>query len=379
MHANRTHEAQIPIEVAFVVIPRFNMMALTTAIEPLRIANYLSQHPLYAWRFLSEAGGRVKASNDLDVATAALGTCQDGIDLAIACGSWGAEHYEAPGLFRWLRLMRRNGTRIASMDLGVYLLARAGLLSGHVVTTHWSCLAGFAERFPDIDMREQLYTVDDGLMTVGGGTAGIDLMLHLVAEQHGRQLAAEVADQMLHHPIRDAAMPQRRTLGGLKTETHPHIREAVALMETHLAEPLAMPDLAAAIGVSHRQLERLFHQHMGCSAIRFNLLLRLQSARVLLTSTSLSIREVSAASGFNSLSYFSQAFISAFGKRPREYRQAWPLDELQPTWPGTVFDYLEKSRERDKSLPDPAGPSGKGSGEARVARPAHRRSRERPV
>ncbi len=351
-------ERKAATEVDLVVIPRFNMMALTATIEPLRIANYLAPEPLFVWHCLSEPGGRVVASNGMDVETTPIGEKDGRNAIVVVCGSWGAEHYDARALGRWLRRARRNGATIVAMELGLYIVARAGLVDGHAATTHWSCLPGFAEQFPDVEVCEQLFTIDDALITAAGGTSGIDLMLQLIARQHGSQLAAEVADQMLHHPLRDARTPQRRTLGGLEANSHPHVRMAVSLMEAHLAEPLAMPQLAAAIGVSQRQLERLFHQHMGCSAIRFNLLVRLQSARVLLTSTSLSIREVSAASGFNSLSYFSQAFITAFGKRPREYRHAWPLDELQPTWPGTVFDYLEKSRDRGKGRAQGNGPAG---------------------
>lgn len=334
----------VPTNVAFLVIPRFNMMALTTALEPLRIANYLAPEPLYAWRFLSEPGGRVTASNGMDLATAALDAGSERFDLVVVCGSWGAEHHDAPKLYRWLRTMRRGGAEIACMDLGVYLLARAGLIAGHPVTLHWSCLPGFAERYTDADIREQLFTVHDGVSTAAGGTSGIDLMLHVISRDHGSQLAAEVTDQMLHFPIRDPATPQRRTLGGRKPETHPVIRDALDLMEASIAEPRSMPDVAARLGVSQRQLERLFQQNLGCSAVRFNLLLRLQHARVLLTSTDLSIREVSVACGFNSLSYFSQTFSGTFGKRPSEYRHAWPASEPSPSWPGTVFEFMERTR-----------------------------------
>ena len=115
-------------------------------------------------------------------------------------------------------------------------------------------------------------------------------------------------------------------------------------MERNIEEPLSVPQIAAQVGISQRQLERLFRRFMGCSAVQFNQLLRLQYARVLLTSTQLSIREVSAACGFNSMSYFSQAFTKCFEKRPSDYRQAWPDNEPAPEWPGTVFSFIEKSR-----------------------------------
>ena len=105
-----------------------------------------------------------------------------------------------------------------------------------------------------------------------------------------------------------------------------------------------MPTIAARLDLSQRQLERLFQRHMGCSVVQFSRLLRLQYARVLLTSTRMSIREVSVACGFNSLSYFSQAFTKCFARKPSAYRQAWPESEPAPSWPGTVFSFVEKAR-----------------------------------
>lgn len=333
-----------PYRLAFAVIPRFNMMALTSTIEPLRVANYLAASALYEWRFVSEVGGRIVASNGLDVPTVAAKEHHDRIDLAIACASWGAEHDRSRALHRWLRRVRGQGARLAAIDLGIYLLACAGLLEGRRVTAHHSWLSGFAETFSNVETIEQLYTADDAVTTMAGSSTGLDVMLKLVASQHGDRLATEVADQILHHRVREATEPQRRGIGGPKGDTHPVVKAAVELMLSRIAEPLAMPEIALAVGASHRQLERLFHQHLGCSAVRVNALLRLQHARALLTGTVLSIREVSVASGFNSLSYFSQTFTRTFGKRPSDYRETWPKNEEAPAWPGTVFDYLERMR-----------------------------------
>jgi AraC family carnitine catabolism transcriptional activator len=346
----------VAYRVAFAVIPRFNMMALTCVIEPMRVANYLASSALYEWSFVSETGGRVTASNGLDVATVAAAEQKARIDLAVACGSWGAEHDRSRNLHRWLRRVRRQGGKLAAIDLGVYVLARAGLIEDRQVTAHHSWLSGFAETFPGVETIEQLYTQDDSVTTMAGGTTGLDVMLKLVAEQHGSQLAAEVADQILHHPVREATEPQRRTLGGKRPKTHPLVQAAVALMQSRITEPLTMPEIATGIGASQRQLERLFRQDMGCSAVRVNLLLRLQHARSLLTGSGLSIRDVSAASGFNSLSYFSQVFSRTFGRRPSDYRETWPTGEEAPAWPGTVFDYLERmSGERSKQMGRPPG------------------------
>ena len=222
------------------------------------------------------------------------------IDQGSSRAGSGCSGAPVPGSRRWIS--------------GSTCLAEAGLLTGHAVTTHWSCLAGFAERFPDLDTREQLFTHDETVITISGGTAGIDLMLHLIAEKHGRQLASEIADQMLHHPIRDATLPQRHTLGGLTSQTHPQVRAAIRLMEANLAEPMSVPRLAKSIGTSQRQLERMFCRYMGCSAVRFNLLLRLQNARVLLTSTRLSFvtsRQLAASIRYLTSRMFFQAVRQA--------------------------------------------------------------------
>lgn len=331
-------------KVIFLLVPRFNMMTLTTAIEPMRVANYLAPEKLYEWRYLSADGGDVRASNGMSVDTGPIDRADAAASLIFVCASWGCDHYHSPKLFNWLRQQERNGVTLAALELGVYILARAGLLSEKLATTHWSCMAGLEEQFPRIQLREQLFTSDRNIMTCSGGTAGLDLVLHLIGRDHGDQLAFEVADQVMHYPIRPAEASQRRTLGGVNEDIHPVIKAAIALIEGNLIEPMTVPGIADELGVSQRQLERLFRRHMGCSAVQFSQLLRLQYARVLLTSTALSIRDVSAASGFNSMSYFSQAFGKCFGKKPSEYRRAWPDEEPAPSWPGTVFSFIEKSR-----------------------------------
>ena len=335
-------------QVAFLLVPRFNMMTLATTLEPMRIANYLAPERLYDWQYLSAQGGEITASNGMKQATAPLAEADPAINLIIACGSWGCEHYDNPAVIAWLRRQERKGTTLVAMELGLYLLARAGLLSARQVTTHWSWMPGFAEQYPQALLREQIFTSDRNLLTGAGGTAGIDLMLHLIARRHGEQLAAEVAEQILHHPVRPAETAQRHSLGGISESMHPVVKAAIALLETNIAEPPTVPDIAARLDVSQRQLERLFRRALGCSPVQFSQLLRLQYARVLLTSTALSIREVSAASGFNSLSYFSQTFAKCFGKKPSEYRQAWPEQEPAPSWPGTVFTFIKKSQNEQK-------------------------------
>ncbi len=330
-----------PTRIACVLLPRFNMMGLVSLLEPVRIANYLSNTPLFQHEFHAITPGDVTASNGMRIACTALPEKLSRADIVVVAGSWGAETFDSPPLMSWLRRQSSLGVRLCAVEIASYVFARAGLLAGRLATTHWSYLAGFQEKYPDILAVEQLFTIDGRIMTCAGSTAATDLMLHLIREDHGGPLAGEISDNLMHHPVRPAEAPQRQTMGrGI--EALPHgVRAAIDLIESNISEPLRVPEIAQRVRISQRQLERQFNQTIGCSVVQFGMLLRLQHARVLLISTRLGVREISAASGFNSLSHFAYAFKKCFGRRPSEYRQAWPEQEEAPTWPGTLSKYLD--------------------------------------
>jgi len=190
-----------PARMSFLIVPRFNMTTLITLIEPLRIANYLAPAPLYSWEILSMEGPEVTASNGLSIAAGPIVERNRRGETIFVLASWGAEHYANRELFSWIRRQARDGARICSVELGCYLVAKAGLLAGRRVATHWSWAPGFQEQFPDIRIVEHLFTLDDPVLTCAGGVAGVDLMLRLIGDAHGEGMAGEVADQMLHHPI----------------------------------------------------------------------------------------------------------------------------------------------------------------------------------
>jgi transcriptional regulator GlxA family with amidase domain len=335
-----------PIRVTFVVVPRFNMATLITLIEPLRIANYLAPEPLYQWEILSPDGPEIPASNGLTLTAQPLSDRPRRGELLCALASWGAEDYANRDLAGWLRRQSREGARLCAVELGCYLLAKAGLLTGTPIATHWSWAPGFQERYPDVPLVEQLYTLDEPVLSCAGGLGGADFMLRQIARSHGEALAGEVADQMLHQPIRPPEAPQRRTPGQGTDQFAPILRQAIALIEANIADPLPVPEIAARIGLSQRQLERQFHKGLGCSVVQFGTLVRLQHARVLLIATKLSVREIATATGFNALSHFASAFRKCFDRRPSDYRQGWAPSEATPSWPGTLTTYLENLRHR---------------------------------
>lgn len=339
------------IKTSFLIVPRFNMSTLITMIEPMRIANYLSPNPIYAWEILSFDGDQIAASNSYTLPAHRPTDRNRRGEVIFVMGSWGAESYTNPTLFSWLRRQAREGARICPVELGAYLVARAGLLSGRKATTHWSYGPGFQEQFPDISFVEQLYTIEDGTLSCAGGLAGLDLMLRLIDQDHGEGLVSEIADNLMHHQVRASTTPQRRTMGRSTDTLPPMTRDAISLIEQNIVEPLSVPRIALTIGVSQRQLERQFKQAIGCTLVQFGLLLRLQHARVLLISTNLSVRDIATASGFNTLSHFAFSFGKCFGRRPSEYRQAWPEKDSAPSWPGTLSKFLLALQNRGTNKP----------------------------
>ena len=334
-----------PQHAIFVVVPRFNLATLITMVETMRIANYLAPDPIFSWDVVSFDSPEVVASNGMTVTVAAVPDALPSANYVFVLGSWGTEHYENRRMLTWLRKRARAGERICGVELGCYIVARAGLLDGKPATVHWSWLSGFRETFDQVDVRECLFTMDGKVMTCSGGLAGIDLMLRLIESTHGSAFSGDIADQMLYHPIRSAASPQRGATGRSAVSMSPLVREAMTLIEESLEEPPTVPQVAAMLGVSQRQLERQFKKHVGCTVVQFGLLRRLQNARLLLISTDLSVREIATASGFNTLSHFSYSFGKFFGRRPSEYREGWPQDEPAPSWPGSLSDFLSLVRE----------------------------------
>ena len=333
--------ARAQIHMVFIVVPRFNIATLITMIETLRIANYLAPTSTFSWEVASFDGSKITASNGM---IATIKTANDNLqpaEFTFILGSWGTEHYHNQRLTAWLRKRARAGERICGVELGSYIVARAGLLDGKLATIHWSWLNGFKENFDRVEVEESLFTLDSKVMTCSGGLAGVDLMLRLIEELNGSSFSGEIADQMLHHPIRSAASPQRSTMGRSTETMRPLLREAMTLIENNIEEPLTVPQIANFLGVSQRQLERQFKKNVGCTVVQFGLLKRLQNARLLLISTDMSIRQIATASGFNTMSHFAFSFGKFFGRRPSDYREAWPKDEPAPTWPGSLSDFLD--------------------------------------
>jgi AraC family transcriptional regulator, glycine betaine-responsive activator len=311
---------QLPQEIAFLLVPNFSMIAFTSAIEPLRLANRVAGKTLYRWHLYSSDGKPVAASNGIPLNPEGNAEQAIGQPTVVLCSGIDAHLNSDRSLFATLRRMDRQGTDIGALCTGSHILARAGLLDGYRCTIHWENIASFSEDFPQIDVTSELFEVDRNRFTCSGGTAALDMMLNMIAQQHGQEIAAQVSDQFIHERIRDRHDHQRMALPARLGVRHPKLLSVIQVMEEHLEEPLERHDLAKRAGLSNRQLERLFRKYLNRSPARYYVELRLNRARLLLLQTNMSVIDVALACGFVSASHFSKCYRDFFGRTPRRER-----------------------------------------------------------
>jgi AraC family transcriptional regulator, carnitine catabolism transcriptional activator len=317
-----------PERIAFLVMPEFPLYALVPAIEALRLANQNSGARLYDWQLLSVDGRPVTAGSGMQLAVGAGISDIAFVPTVVVCaGNHPLQHCDKR-LASWLRRLDRHGAALGALDTGAFILAEAGLLRGYTITLHFEVIPLFRELYPDIEVREQLFTVDRHRMTCAGGHATLDLMLHLIRNRHGTGLAQIVANGFVSPTMRAETDAQRFALRSRGDDTSLIVR-IVRAMEQDLAAPLRAAEVAAAVGIDERTLYRVFHEAVGEPPMRYYLKLRLQAARNVLFYTDTPIRVIAERHGFSCLEVFSRSFKSQFGVCPRGFRRSFSREQLK--------------------------------------------------
>ena len=308
---------------AFVLVPGFTLLAFSSAVEPLRIANQLSQKPLYRWRVLSQTGRAVSSSSGIPVGVDAALGIHDRDALLFVCAGNPQMAAADPAVVSLIKRHHRHGGIVGGICTGAVALAKAGLLSGRRFTLHWENQPGFVETFPTLYPSFNRFEVDERVLTCGGGAASTDMMLSLIARDHGSSFAAMVSEMCLRAVAPNMNGQQRSSLAALLSSRNPMLVATVALMGKHIEEPLSMDELASAAGCSRRHLERLFKQAVGKSPSSFYRGLRLDRGRTLLSTTDLSVMEVALACGFANVATFSRCFRQRFGTQPTKLSESF--------------------------------------------------------
>lgn len=307
--------------IGFLLLPKFPMLAFSAAIEPLRIANWISGRPLYGWRVFTADGAPVRASNGILVTPDAAIAETDRFPVMLVCAGVEGCYYRDRRVFAWLRSLARHGGAIGGIGTASYALARAGLLEGHRCTIHWEDLEGFRAEFPQLEVTTGLFEIDGLRLTCAGGTAALDMILSLVAARHGQGLAGAIAEQFMQHRLRGSEDQQRTTLQFRTGVSDRRLLAAIDAMETHLEDPVPLSALCDRAGLSVRHMQRLFQEHFAASPSDFYRAMRLRQARQMLLHGSNSILEVAVATGFVSCSHFTRRYRELFGITPREERR----------------------------------------------------------
>ena len=313
--------------IVFYLVPDFSMLAFATAIEPLRMANRILGTNYYSWRLSSYDGNAVRASNGIDVAVITsladersnLATSRRPHNMFI-CSGINVEQAEHKSLFAYIRENRNSGVVVGGICTAAHLLAAAGLLKGKRCAIHWENLPGFSEKFPDVDVYADLYEMDGTTWTCAGGTAALDMMLHMIEGDLGEEHVNSVCEQALTDRVRSPNDRQRLPLRARLGVQNSKVLSIIEYMEANIAEPLQLVEIADFVGLSRRQIERLFQQHMGRSPARYYLEIRLDRARHLLVQSTMPVVDVAIACGFVSASHFSKCYREMYGKSPLQER-----------------------------------------------------------
>ncbi len=305
----------------FLLMPEYSMMAFTAAIDQMRMANRLSGKQLYEWVILSETDKPVYASTEMSVATTEMRSSGK-LDAVFVCGGTHIDTKSTRPITTWLREQAKNRVHIGAICTGTYILAEAGLLKDYRCTIHWENMIGLRERFPELIISPDLFEIDRDRYTCAGGSAAMDMMVYLIAQKHGWDLATDIAEEFLVERIRGRNDRQRLPLRLQLGASQPKLAEAVAFMEANIEELISLDEIAGHVGLSRRQLERLFQKYLHCVPTRYYMRLRLMHARQLLLQTSMPIVEIAFASGFVSTPHFSKCYREYFGIPPRDERKA---------------------------------------------------------
>ena len=312
-------KADKPRRFIFVLLDNFTLLCFAAAVESLRITNRMAGKELYAWKILGEGGNIITSSAG---ASFTLDGDLDELqrdDTVLVCSGIEVQEATTKRILSWLRREARKGVKIGGLCTAAYTLARAGLLDGKKATIHWENQDSFSEDFPDVTLTKSVFVIDGNRLTTAGGTSSIDLMLKIIADDQGEDLANLVADQLIYSSIRTDQDTQRLSVPTRIGVRHPKLSQVIQMMESNIEEPISPSLLAKEVGMSTRQLERLFRRYLNRSPKRYYMELRLQKARNLLMQTDMSVINVALACGFASPSHFSKCYRAHYDTTP--YRE----------------------------------------------------------
>ena len=318
MNGMQLHSYGVPAgpaqkRIGFFLPHTFAIMPFIAALEPLRAANRYSGENLYSWHIYGETDAPALCNNGIEIQVE--GGLETASDLAriLVAGPHDPHRILLKETIPYLKKLAQHGTYMGAFDTGCFLLARANLIKNKC-TLHWENIPGFREEFPNVEVSTELFEIDGNLFTCAGGAASMDMMLNIIQDDHGNELARRVAELFVNTSIRTGNEPQRMNVQHRHGIYHKGMVDTIELMETNIEQPLTTQELAECVGISKRQLERLFRAHLQSTPTHYYQTLRLKESKRLLEQTTLSIVEVAVACGFLSAGHFTKRFRLQYGR-----------------------------------------------------------------
>jgi transcriptional regulator GlxA family with amidase domain len=306
---------------AFLTLANYSLIAVSNALEPLRMANRLVAKDVYEWSVVTLDGQPAESSSGLKLSPAGSLDKLGPVDILFVCGGINIREAVSPALSTALRRVAERRVALGALCTGGYALAKAGLLDGFRATIHWENLSALREEFPRVLMSDQLFTIDRNRFTCSGGTAPLDLMLNLIEAKLGPRISQRVSEQFIVDRVRKDRERQYVPLRARVGVSHRGLIRVAQIMEENIEKPMSLERIAKATGLSRRQIERLFKRDLNCVPKRYYLELRLRRARELLLQTAMPIMDITAACGFQSPPHFSKCYRSLYGYPPSAERK----------------------------------------------------------
>lgn len=311
-----------PRRYAVLLFPGFPMMAFSAVIEPLRAANALGADPPYAWHTVSGRGRTVTSSSGITLACDFTVAEDPPADAIVVCSGGDADQIAAAAPLAWIRRNLRRGASIGSVADGAFYLARAGLLDGFACTLHWQSQPAFAEAFPHIALKRDIFVIDRTRFTSAGGVGAFDMLLEIIGREQGEAIARGVAEWFVHDRLKAGADRERLQLSVRTGLRSPLLLAAVARLEVCMEEGEGVAAIARHLGVPVGRLERACLAELGERPGVWLRRLRLERAADLLAHGRLPVQQVALACGYGDAAAFARAFRRQHGRTPEAHRRA---------------------------------------------------------
>ncbi|MCP3469653.1 GlxA family transcriptional regulator [Bradyrhizobium sp. CCGUVB1N3] len=307
--------------IGVLIFPDFQLLDAAGPISVFEIASrYAKKVPVI--RVLALNAGPVRSSSGVEIMARDFKSAHAVTTLIIAGGEGVAGAARCTATLAFVQRLARRGVRVASVCSGAYVLAEAGLLDGKRATTHWGRTPDFVARYPKVKLEpDQIFTRDGDVWTSAGITAGIDLALAMVTEDHGEAIAQDTARQLVLYHRRSGGQSQFSSLLELKAPNG-RFGPLLAWARENLDTPLTVEDLAERANMSARHFARAFAAETGSTPSKAIERLRVEVARERVQSSSEAIELVAQSTGFRDPERMRRAFIRAFGQPPQSLRRA---------------------------------------------------------